>query len=126
MSLRMEVLAREGGVFLTGPVTVSGRRGSPNRRVSVVPVAADHTETVTNYFNLIEKRLRAKSAVLYGDNHILLVAVDDYYALSENTDWPKLRAFADSLLPTIELDFPRVVFVGIAERLFLSLNSNGI
>ena len=122
MSLRMEVLANEGCVFLTGQPTRSGRRGSPNRRVGVEPVAADHTETVKNYFNLIEERLRAKSGVSYGDNHILLVAVDDYYHLLEDSDWPKLKAFADSLLPTIALDFPRIVFVGIAGRLFLSLN----
>lgn len=120
-SLRMEVLASEGNVFLTGPVTVSGRKGAPNRRVSVELDAADHIETLENYFTLVEKRLRAKSGVSYGDNHILLVAVDDYFALLQDSDWPRLRAFVNALLPTLALDFPRVVFVGIAGRLFLSL-----
>src|SRR6266545_30808 len=46
MSLRMEVLAREGGVFLTGPVTHSGRKGSPDRRVAVEPCAVDHLENL--------------------------------------------------------------------------------
>ncbi len=123
-SLRMEVLAKEGHVWLTGPVTRSGRRGSPNRRVSVEPYAADHSETLENYFRLIEKRLRAKSGVRYGDNYTLLVAVDDYFPLSQDSDWPRLRVFAEALLPTLALDFARVVFVGIAGRLFLSLNVN--
>lgn len=127
LSLRLEVLANKGGVFLTGPVTVTGgRKGSPNRRVSVEPVAADHIEIIKNYFTLIGERLRAKSGVSYGDDHVLLVAVDDYYALSKDSDWPKLKAFADSLLPTLRLDFPRVVFVGTAGRLFLSWFRNRI
>lgn len=122
LSLRMEVLASEGGVFLTGPVTRSGRKGSPDRRVSVEPSAVDHLENLNNYFTVIEERLRAKADVRYGNNHILLIAVDDYHALSENPDWPRLATFAGALLRTLALDVPRVVFVGSAGRLFLSLS----
>ena len=122
LSLRMEVLAREGYVCATGPVTCSGRKGFPDRRVIVEPFAADHLKALEKYFVLVEKRLRAKTKVQYGKSHILIVAVDDYLVLSEDSDWPRFTAFADALLPKLSLDFSRVVFVGIAGRLFHSLN----
>ena len=122
LSLRMEVLAREGYVCVTGPVTCSGRKGFPDRRVSVEPFAADHLKALEKYFVLVEKRLRAKTKVQYGKSHILIVAVDDYLVLSEDSDWPRFTAFADALLPKLSLDFSRVVFVGVAGRLFHSLN----
>ena len=122
LSLRMEVLAREGYVCVTGPVTCSGRKGFPDRRVSVEPFAADHLKALENYFVLVKERLQAKTKVQYGKSHILIVAVDDYLVLSEDSDWPRFTAFADALLPKLSLDFSRVVFVGVAGRLFHSLN----
>lgn len=122
LSLRLEVLAREGYVCFTGPVKRSGRKGFPDRHVSVEPYAADHLEALENYFVLVEERLRAKAKVQYGKSHILIVAVDDCLIRSEDSDWPRFTAFADALLPKLALDFPRVVFVGVAGRLFHSLN----
>jgi hypothetical protein len=124
LSLRMEVLEREGFVSLTGPVTVSGHKGSPNRRVTVTPLVVDDDdlEPIKKYFSLVEERLRAKSEMQYGNKHILVVAVDDYYVLAQDSHWPLFRAFVVELLPTLALNFPRVVFVGMAGRLFLSVN----
>ena len=34
-SRRMEVVLKEGGVFMTGPITTSGRRGAPDRIVRI-------------------------------------------------------------------------------------------
>ena len=84
--------------------------------------AADHLKALENYFVLVAERLRAKANVQYGKSHILIVAVDDYLILSEDSDWPRFTAFADALLPKLVLDFPRVAFVGVAGRLFHSLN----
>ena len=122
LSLRMEVLARDGYVCLTGPVTRSGRKGFTDRRVSVVPFAANHLKALENYFALVEERLRAKTKVQYGKSHILIVAVDDYLVGSEDSDGPQFTAFAAALLPKLLLDFSRVVFVGVAGRLFHSMN----
>jgi len=119
-SLRMEVLTREGHVWLTGPVSVSGLRGTPNRFVSVEPEAASHTETVENYLQLLEARVVAKSQVSYGKDHVLLVAVDDYRPLVQDCDWQLLDQRARSLISRLRLDFGRVAMVGMAGRLFLS------
>ncbi len=119
-SLRMEVLAKEGGVVLTGPITKSGRRGSPNRTVTVTPEAASHTKTLEDYLKLVEARVQAKARGRYGRNHILLVAVDDYRPLVQDSDWPLVDERARSLISTLSLDFGRVVYVGVAGRLLLS------
>ena len=119
-SLRMEVLAREGSVVLTGPITKSGRRGAPNRTVTVTPEAASHTETLENYLQLIEARVQAKTKRRYGTDYILLVAVDDYLPLIQDSDWELLAERAQSWMKNLTLDFGRVVFVGVAGRLFLS------
>jgi len=119
-SLRMEVLAREGHVFLTGPVAKSGRRGAPNRLVTVEPEAVSHTKTVENYLQLIESRVTAKARASYGRDYVLLVAVDDYLPLIQESDWQLLDQRARSLINQLVLDFSRVVFVGVAGRLFLS------
>jgi hypothetical protein len=119
-SLRMEVLLKEGGVFMTGPITKSGRRGAPDRIVKVTPEAASHNETLERYLQLIETTVEAKSQVRYGPQHILLVAVDDYLALIQDCDWPLLDQRAKSWTSRLPLDFGRVVFLGLAGRLFLS------
>lgn len=122
LSLRMEVLEREGHVVLNGPVTAIGRKGSPERHVSVEPCAVRHEDALAAYFSLIADRLRGKSNMQYGKRHVLVVAVDDYNALIQVSDWPPLERFVRSLLPGLALDFQRLVLVGIAGRLFLSFN----
>lgn len=119
-SLSMEVLAKEGHVFLTGPVSKSGRRGAANRTVTVKPVAASRSEQLASYLDLIEARIAAKAKVRYGRDHVLLVAVDDYLPLAHDHDWPLLDERARSWIERFALDFGRVVFVGIAGRLVIS------
>ena len=119
-SLRMEVLAKEGHVFLTGPISTSGRRGSAERVVTVAPEAARRSEQFAKYLDLIQARLEAKSKGQYGPHHVLLVAVDDYLPLAQDYDWPLVDQRARSWMANLALDFGRVVFVGIAGRLLLS------
>jgi hypothetical protein len=119
-SLRMEVLQQQGHVSLTGKVSSSGRRGSTARSVSIDDDAVDHAEMVKGHLLLIEERLRAKAIPRYGQTHILVVAVDDYLPLRDSADWEKLNTLAQALLLELRLDFGRVVFVGVAGRLFLS------
>ncbi len=119
-ALRMEILEREGSVVLTGPITKSGRRGSPTRTVTVTPEAASHVETLEKYLQMIEARVRAKANRTYGSQYVLIVAVDDYLPLVDDSDWPLVYTRAKSLIDTLSLDFGRVIFVGVAGRLFLS------
>lgn len=77
-SLRLEVLARDGGVSLTGPIKVSGRRGSPSRIVKVQPEMVAHDDVLAKHLSLVEGRVRAKERRHYGKDFVLLVVVDDY------------------------------------------------
>jgi len=86
--------------------------------VTVTPEAASHTETLENYLLLIETAVRGKTNKKYGPNFIFLVAVDDYYALIQDYDWQLVPKRVQPL--TQHLDVGRIVFVGYAERLFLS------
>jgi hypothetical protein len=119
-SLRMEVLLKEGRVSMTGPITKSGRRGTPERIVNVATEGASHAETLERYLQLIETTVAGKSRIKYGPQHTLLIAVDDYLALIQDSDWPLLAERAESLLQKLHLDFGRIVFLGLAGRLFLS------
>jgi hypothetical protein len=119
-SRRMEVVLKEGGVVMTGPITTSGRRGAPDRIVKVTPEAVSHTETLERYLRLIETTVQAKSRIKYGAQHTLLVAVDDYLALIQDSDWPLLAERAESWIRGLQPDFGRVVCLGLAGRLFLS------
>lgn len=121
-SLRMEVLLREGHVSITGPITVSGRRGSSQRSVTVATEAAFHTETLEKYLCVVEAAIEGKVSVQYGLRHTLLVAVDDYYALIQDSDWPLVEARVKAKLGRLQLDFGRVVLSGLAGRLFLSFD----
>jgi hypothetical protein len=122
LSLRIEVLAREGHVCMTGPVFVCGRRGTPDRLVSVEPYALSHVDIVRAHLSLIEARVANKSRAIYGKEHLLLVAVDDYLALTEQPDCALLEERIELWLSEYPLNFGRIVFVGMAGRLFVSRN----
>lgn len=121
-SLRMEALTREGHVFMTGTVTVKGRRGTPDREVRVEPMAVKHSIALERYLALVEERVAAKADVSYGATHTLLVAVDDYLPLHEDDDWSLLRERAQGWLARYTLDFGRVAFVGVSGKRTLLLD----
>jgi len=54
-----------------------------------------------------------------------MCAVDDYLPLRDSSDVHRLRAAAASWLPTLGLDFGRVVFLGVAGQLFVSFDVAG-
>lgn len=124
-SRRMEVLCREGHVSLTGPVFSSGQKGSPNRKVHVESEAVSHLAVLEDYLAIVRARLEDKAHSCYGKDHVLVVAVDDYLPLRESSDIDRLHEATASWLPELRLDFGRVVFLGIADNLFLSLDVVG-
>ena len=119
-SLRMEYLTKHGHVNLTGPVSVTGRRGAKDRSVNVESEAADHSSLVERQLSMLRERIEAKASKHYGANHTLLVAVDDYFPLREEEDAQKINKFVSGLLPQLDLDFARVVIAGVAGKIFLS------
>jgi hypothetical protein len=119
-SRRMEVLKHHGHVSLTGSVSSHGRRGSPNRLVSVEDEAIRHDKFLAKILALVETRLHAKAGAQYGTSHILVVAVDDHLPFRNPEDAEALAHRASNLLQSLSLDFHKVVFVGVAGHLFES------
>jgi hypothetical protein len=126
-SLRMEVLARDGYVFWAdaGPITrVSGRKGTPERVIESMPTFVDHNdEQLAKHFSLVETTVKAKAGGRqYGKNFILLVIVDDYDHFRTDSDNAKLDLFVRNNLLCSDLDFARLIFIGIGGKLQLSYN----
>jgi len=119
-SLRDEVLARCGHVSLTGPITkVSGRRGMPNRVVDVENEMVLHEEVLAKHLALVGDVVRAKACRQYGKDFILLVVVDDYLPFRRESDQAKLHEMVTSTLLLPDLDFARLVILGISGNLLL-------
>ena len=119
-SLRDEVLEKEGRVALTGPVTAIGRRGTDSRRVTATMEAVNRGEQTKEYIQLIGNTIRKKANKVYGKNHILLVAIQDHLDLAEDSNWSMFDEKVEEWLQNPELDFGRIVFVGVTERFFRS------
>jgi hypothetical protein len=124
-SLRMEVLARDGYVSLTGPITrKSGKKGTPERRIEITPEAVCRDDgLLKKHFSLVEATVKAKAGGRqYGKNFILLVIVDDYDHFRTKSDHAKLDAFVMNKLLCSDLDFARLIIFGISGKLHLSYN----
>lgn len=122
-SLRMEVLARDGIVPWTGPITkVSGKKWTPKRIVEIHLEMVDRDdELLAKHFSLVETTVRAKAGGRqYGKNFILLVIVDDYDHFQTESDHTKLDAFVRNRLLFADLDFARLIIFGISGKLQLS------
>lgn len=119
-SLRMEALCRDGHVSLTGPVSSSGRKGWPNRKVLVEDEAISHLAMLANYLAIVRERLKEKTLSQHGKDHVLVVAVDDHLPLRTPPDIDALHSAASSWLSELALDFGRVVLLGMAGNLYLS------
>lgn len=121
-SLRMEVLARDGGVSWTGPIRVSGKKWTPERLVEITPEAVCHDdELLAKHLSLVETTVKAKAGGRqYGKDFILLVIVDDYDHFRTESDHTKLDAFVRDRLLSADLDFERLIIFGISGKLQLS------
>lgn len=120
-SRRIEVLARQGHVSVTGPITkTSGRRGAPNRVVEVENDTIRHDDILAKHLALVDHVARAKAWKQYGRDFILLVVVDDYLPFRSESDHAKLHEVAVRTLLSPDLDFARLVILGISGDLLLS------
>jgi hypothetical protein len=120
-SRRIEVLTREGAVNLTGPIVkTQGRRGTPERIVEVRYEAIRHDVLLAKHLSLVEAAGRAKANRVYGPRHVLLLVVDDYLAFGEVSDHQALNKLVTQRLLSSDLDFARLVLLGVSGNLFLS------
>jgi len=120
-SMRDEVLTREGSVCLTGPILkVEGRRGAPDRIVEVEDEAISHEVLLHKHLSLVGAAVRAKANRIYGKHHLLLLVVDDYLPFRMESDHRALHALITSELLSLDLDFIRLVILGISGELILS------
>ena len=122
-SLRMEVLARDGHVCWTGPITKkSGKKGTSERIVEITSEARCRDDALLEKnLSLIETTVKAKSeGRQYGKNFTLLVIVDDYDDFQTESEQAKLDAFVKDKLLLPDLDFALLIILGISGKLKLS------
>ena len=120
-SLRDEVITRDGSVCLTGPIQkVEGRRGAPDRIVEVENEATSHEVLLHKSLSLVEAAVRAKANRVYGRHHLLLLVIDDYLPFRMKPDHRALHALIRDALLSLDLDFMRLVVLGISGELVLS------
>src|SRR6266480_547090 len=84
--LRLEVLTAEGSVNALGKVKVSGTKASGRRSIEVENEAVNHADTRRKALELLKERMAGKSGKTYGDNHVLVVVVDDYLSFRTEED----------------------------------------
>ena len=120
LSLRLEVLDRDGIVSLTGPITRTGKKGTPKRVVKVEMEMADRDEQLAKHLTLVESAVKAKAGRQYGKNFILLLIVDDYQGFPDDSDHTKLDAMLRTKLLSVDLDFSQLIILGISGKLQLS------
>jgi hypothetical protein len=119
-ALRLEALTAQGFSNLTGRVSRKGRKGRADRHIIVENEAIRHVEILRHNLELVVDRLRLKARAKYGQDHVLLVVVDDYLAFRQPEDAAALNELAQKELRDLQLDFGRVVFMGMGQRLWLS------
>jgi hypothetical protein len=119
--MRDEVLTREGSVCLTGPILkVEGRRGAPDRIVEVEDEAISHEVLLHKNLSLVKAAVLAKANRVYGKRHLLLLVVDDYLPFRMKYYHRALHTLITSALLSLDLDFMRLVVLGISGKLILS------
>lgn len=110
--LRLDVLNREGSVNALGEVVVSGTKASGRQNISVANEAVKHVDTRSSALAILEERIKAKSEIAYGPNHVLVVVVDDYIPFRTEEDKSVLMGFTEDILSRATLDFGAVYILG--------------
>lgn len=87
MSLRMEMLSRDGNVPMTGPVFVKGARGK-RAELRAELEAVDHDKLVSDHFDRVVAAVNRKAKKKYPQGTALVVRVDDAgtFRLDEDRD----------------------------------------
>lgn len=109
--LRLDVLTSKGSVNALGKITVSGTKAS-GRHIEVENEAVEHTKILSAGLALLEVRLAGKSNKQYGQNHVLVVVVDDYLTFRTEEDKVILIAHAQKIIPDKNLDFGAIYLLG--------------
>ena len=109
--LRLNVLTSKGSVNALGKITVSGTKAS-GQSIEVKDEVIEHTEVRNAALALLKNRLIGKSNKQYGQNHVLVVVVDDYLAFRTEEDKEVLLRHAQAIIPVMKLDFTAVYLLG--------------
>jgi len=108
---RLNVLTSEGSVNALGKITSSKTKTS-GQSIEVKNEAVDHTEVRHAALTLLKDRLAGKSNKQYGQNHVLVVVIDDYLAFRTKEDKEVLMRQTQTLIPDMKLDFGAVYLLG--------------
>jgi hypothetical protein len=115
-SLRLEVLGAEGSVNWLGTITASGTKAAGDRTISVQSEFIEHETTRNSSLKIVRERIAGKSGKRYGQNHVLVIVVDDYLAFRTMEDQKILEEQARSTVASKELDFKAVYLLGASGK----------
>lgn len=109
--LRLKVLSSEGTVNALGKITVSGTKSS-GHNIQVENEAVEHLQVRSAALALVKERLAGKTNKQYGENHVLVVVIDDYLAFTTEEDQEVLMKETQSIVSAMKLDFGAVYLLG--------------
>jgi len=109
--LRLTELTKKGHVNAVGKITVSGTRAS-GQKIEIENEAVKHEDIRSRALNLVKERLNGKSNKQYGENHILVVVVDDYLPFRTEEDKEILMGCAQAFLCGLSLNVGAMYLLG--------------
>jgi hypothetical protein len=120
-ALRMEYLAQNGGVFMSGAVWRDGTKASGGQ-IHVVPGCEDYESRFDDLVPIIEERVAKKLDRPYAAGTIIAIVFDDYRHRSK-THVPQLQTYLRDTLSKQALDkFCGVCILGASGKTFLEFD----
>ena len=109
--LRLTDLTEKGHVNAVGKITVSGTKAA-GQTIEIENEAVKHTDVRSRGLDLVKERLGVKSNKQYGENHILVVVVDDYLPFRTEEDKEVLMGYTQASLCGLSLNVGAMYFLG--------------
>lgn len=109
--LRLTDLTEKGHVNAVGKITVSGTKAS-GQKIEIENEAVKHEDIRSRALDLVKERLSGKSNKQYGENHILVVVIDDYLPFRTEEDKNVLMDYTQSSLGDLSLNVGAMYLLG--------------
>lgn len=111
-SLRLEVLNESGTVNALGDIDVSGTKASGARFISVANEAVRHDIIRDEALSLVEQRITNKCDGRYGEQHVLIIVLDDYLPFRTERDKGILESSVADLIGSLTPTFKSIYLLG--------------
>lgn len=117
--LRMKYFIEHGRVSLTGPIKFSGTERS-GHKIEVKPEFVSRCLSINKVFVLILDRIKAKCKKKYGNDHLLVILINDYLAprFDRDKDQKELEEFLENNVFNLNLHLKGLCILGLSGKTF--------